>query len=313
MEIIMKRLFTLLFAVLLVPLVLCACFKAEIEDISLSKTNVEMIVGESVTITVTASPDEAEVKKISWSSSDNNVATVEDGTIKAKAFGTALVTAQTENGIKEICNVTVREKSVEAVVLSDSSTSVKKGSKIQLTAKVQPADAADYGLEWSSEDESIATVNEDGFVEGKKVGVTNIVCTTSNGKTATCTVTVKSGKPITPTAPTSESVSESTAPNTDEKASETDKRESSLAEHSGDVFPESSSRNLSESEVAGISGEQAQAAINEIFARNGYIFKSSELQSYYESKSWYAPDPNFSESKFNSYESYNISLFTKYR
>ncbi len=303
----MKKLISVLCLVCLVPFALCSCFEKEIEKLALSETSVELTVGDTAEISVSAEPPEAELKKISWKSSDKNIAVVEDGKIKAKSPGTATVTAETENGIKADCGVTVKDKEVTAVILSDRSTSVKKGGKIQLSARIQPADASDEGMEWLSADESIASVNSEGYVTGKKVGITQIICKMPNGKQATCIVTVKSGKPISPTLPSTAVEEESTSPTV--KSSESSEK----TENNGDIFPESSQRKLAESEVYGISPEKAQAAINEIFARHGYIFKDSKLRSFYESKPWYAPNSNFSESQFNEAERYNIYLFTKYR
>ena len=58
----------------------------------------------------------------------------------------------------------------------------------------------------------------------------------------------------------------------------------------------------------------AQDAINEIYARNGYIFKRNlAAKSYYESKPWYYGDPDFTTADFNQYEKRNIGLLEKYR
>lgn len=309
----MKRIIPMLCVIVTLPFILCSCFDSEIESITLSKSSVEMIVGDALTLDVSATPDSAEIKKLTWTTSDNNVVTVDNGKIKGKSAGTAVVTVTCDKGLKADCSVVVKDKEIEKVKLSESSTSVKKGSKIQLIAKIQPADAQGDGLVWSSNDESVATVNQEGFVTGKAVGTADIICRAPNGKEAVCSVIVKSGKPITPTGPTAATIQHSVAPTDDKNESTTGGESSASNSGNGEIFPESSSRKLSDSEVSGISSEKAQAAINEIFARNGYIFKDKELRSYYESKPWYSPDPNFSQSKFNAAESYNVALLSKYR
>lgn len=301
----MKKLISVMCFVFTIQFLFCSCFNTEIQSISLSESNLEITAGDTRSINVSVEPAEAEAKKITWTTSDNNIATVENGIIKGKSAGNAVVTVQTEDGLKASCNVTVKSKEITDVVLSDTSTSVKTGSRIQLTAKTIPSDAPNDGFVWSSSDESVAVIDSEGFVTGVKEGVATIVCKVKSGKEAACTVTVKSGKPIQPTAP-SDSATESTAPDSTAPGSSKNNTD-------GDIFPESSTRKLSESEVAGLSSERAQAAINEIFARNGYIFKDKELKKYYESKLWYTPDPNFSESKFNEAERYNVALFSKYR
>lgn len=309
----MRKLIPILCVILALPFMFCSCFDSEIEDISLSKSNVEMTVGDALTLNVSATPDSAEIKKLTWITSDNNVVTVDDGKIKGKSAGTAVITVTSDNGLDAVCSVTVNDKEIEKIKLSESSTSVKKGSKIQLIAKIQPADAPGDGIVWSSDNESVATVNQEGFVTGKAVGVADIICHAPNGKEAVCSVIVKSGKPITPTGPTAATIQHSVAP-TDGENEPTAKDKNSVNDNNyGEIFPESSSRKLSDSEIAGISSQKAQDAINEIFARNGYIFKDDKLRQYYESKPWYSPDPNFSQSKFNAAESYNVALLSKYR
>lgn len=86
------------------------------------------------------------------------------------------------------------------------------------------------------------------------------------------------------------------------------------------IFPESSVRQLTEAEISARlstftgyspSGSYKQDAINEIYARNGYVFKTASIQSYYEAKPWYTPNPAFT-GQFNATENYNISLLKKF-
>ena len=117
--------------------------------------------------------------------------TVNDGTVTGKAKGTAVVTAESESGLKRVCNVTILDKEIEGITGKRSSTSVKKGSKIQLEAKVKPVDAPSDNIVWSSSDPETASVDNNGMVLGENEGVAIITCETENGKKATCTVTVK--------------------------------------------------------------------------------------------------------------------------
>ena len=70
--------------------------------------------------------------------------------------------------------------------------------------------------------------------------------------------------------------------------------------------------NFTVDEVTGLGGDVAQDAINEIYARHGYVFKTKSIQKYYESRSWYHKNYNFSESDLSEIESYNIGLLRKY-
>lgn len=79
---------------------------------------------------------------------------------------------------------------VESVSVK-AATSITVGGTETLVAKVTPDDAFDASVKWKSSDTAVATVDENGKVTAVKAGTADITATTSNGKTATCTVTVK--------------------------------------------------------------------------------------------------------------------------
>lgn len=82
-------------------------------------------------------------------------------------------------------------------------------------------------------------------------------------------------------------------------------------DYSGGYLPESSQRALSDADVAGMSYDDLQMAINEIYARHGRIFQSESISGYFNSQSWYqgtVTAENFSESVFSSVESQNIQF-----
>lgn len=81
--------------------------------------------------------------------------------------------------------------SVTGVSLDHDSISLSPGSTMQLTATVEPADAADQSVTWSSDNEGVATVKADGLVTGAAEGTATVtVTTTDGGFTAECDVTV---------------------------------------------------------------------------------------------------------------------------
>ena len=82
-------------------------------NIILSKTELKLTEGGSETLTATVEPDDAYNKKVIWSSSDKNVATVdENGNVNAVAQGTAIitVTADANPQVTKTCTVTVKEE-----------------------------------------------------------------------------------------------------------------------------------------------------------------------------------------------------------
>lgn len=84
--------------------------------------------------------------------------------------------------------------SVTGVTLDRGAFSIAPGNSYQLTATVQPTSATNQSVSWSSSDESVATVTNDGTVTAVEEGTATITVTTAEGGyTATCTVTVEDG------------------------------------------------------------------------------------------------------------------------
>ena len=167
-----------------------------VSSISLDKTSLTMTEGETQSLTATVTPDNATDKSLSWSSSNNSVATISsDGQVTAVSAGSATITVKTNDGGKTAtCTVTVKAKviSVTGVSLNTTSLTMTEGDTQTLTATVSPSNATDKSVTWSSSNTSVATVSSSGVVTAKSPGTATItVRTNDGGKTATCTVTVK--------------------------------------------------------------------------------------------------------------------------
>lgn len=145
-----------------------------VETISLSSENISLCIGESETITATVYPSNATDKTITWSSSNESVATVSNGVITAVMGGTTTITA-TAGGISNSCFVTVVVP-VTNIILSENSISLVTGSTYKIKATVNPSNATDKIVTWSSSNESIATV-ENGLITAVSVGNTQISAT----------------------------------------------------------------------------------------------------------------------------------------
>ena len=165
-----------------------------VTGVSLSQTSATLQFGETLALTATVSPANATNKRVTWSSSNQDVATVdENGVVTAKTTaGTATITATTAVGAKKAtCTVTVTHVPVTGVSLSQTSAAIEVGETLTLTATVAPDNATNKGVTWSSSNETIATVDENGVVTGKSAGMTSITVTTDDQKkTATCKVSV---------------------------------------------------------------------------------------------------------------------------
>ena len=165
-----------------------------VTGVSLDRTSVELTEGDVTTLVATITPTNASNKNVSWTSSDPEVATVEDGRVTAHKVGTATITVRTEDGDHTAtCTITVKPKDhpVIGVSLDKQSLEITVGEESTLTATVSPANASNPNVVWSSSDSSVATVSR-GKVTGTGAGTATITATTEDGGyTATCEVTVK--------------------------------------------------------------------------------------------------------------------------
>ena len=177
------------FVIMTLGLVSC---KEEVHEIlassvTLDKTSVEVLIGQTVHLSATVLPEATTDKTIRWSSSDDSVAMVDEGTVTAHKVGQATIKATCGN--KEAsCVVNVLPIVVEEISFNKTSVSVKAGETVTLTATVKPDDATDKTVTWSTSDASVATVN-DGVVTAKKVGTATITAKAGD-KSATCEITV---------------------------------------------------------------------------------------------------------------------------
>ena len=161
------------------------------ESVTLNIMKTELRIGQTVQLLANVLPPNATEKSVAWSSSDAGVATVdENGLVTAVSIGTTVITATSVNGLKAECAVTVAPTPVESVTLNHAAATLNSGETLQLTATLLPEDATDKSVAWSSTDTGVATVDEIGWITAVSVGTSVITCTTVNGHTAECTVTV---------------------------------------------------------------------------------------------------------------------------
>ncbi|MBO4230884.1 MAG: Ig-like domain-containing protein [Bacteroidales bacterium] len=171
-----------------------------VDSVSISKTTITLVEGDSETLSVTVSPSTATNKSVSWSSSRPDVATVdEDGKVTAVKAGAASITVITTDGSKTAkCDVTVEPRPipVAGISLDKSSLELVEDEEASLIATIAPSDASNKTFTWSSSNTQIATVDDSGKVTAVAPGTATITATTADGgKTAACAVSVEA-KPI---------------------------------------------------------------------------------------------------------------------
>ena len=131
---------------------------------------------------------------LTWSSSDNSVATVnKDGVVTGVKNGTTVITVVTENKKVTSASVTV-QTSPTSITLSTNKIVLEKytNKNYQLKATVRPTNANVYtNVSWTSSNNGIVTVNGNGYVTAIGTGTATITATTGNGLSARCTVVVE--------------------------------------------------------------------------------------------------------------------------
>ena len=170
-------------------------------QLKLNVDSVQMGRWETFLISPEIGPDEETI--YAFASSKPKVATVsQNGVIYAKKKGTATIGVRTHNGLTAYIRVNVAA-APSVLALSASRLDLQPGDTAQLAYRLSGASTR---IEWTSSDESVATVDNAGVVTALKDGTAVITAKTYNGVQASCGVTVKgpaSEPPETPTEPSS--------------------------------------------------------------------------------------------------------------
>ena len=170
-------------------------YEVQAQSITLDKTAIDLLEGNTDKLTATVLPENASNKKVVWSSSDETIATVDqEGNVTAVKSGQADITAKVEGtNLSASCKVIVTEKEIktESIVLDKTALGLLEGSTDKLISTVLPENAVNKEVIWASSDESIAKVDENGNVTAIKEGQATIIAKVANTDLiATCEVNV---------------------------------------------------------------------------------------------------------------------------
>lgn len=167
-----------------------------VSSITLDKSEASLTIGETLQLTATLLPEEATDKSVTWSSSDEKVATVTaEGLATAVGIGKAVITATTNDGtsLSATCEITVLPVYVTSVTLNYTEYAIEttKTKTLQLTSTVLPDNATDKSLTWETSDDTVATVSDTGLVTIWKTGYALITATANDGSgcKAECIIT----------------------------------------------------------------------------------------------------------------------------
>ncbi|MGN0149318.1 MAG: Ig-like domain-containing protein [Clostridia bacterium] len=134
-----------------------------------------------------------------WSSSNPEIASVENGTVTPHKAGTTDITVSI-NGteLSDICRVTVTQAAQGIDISQDTMELSVGGAKGELSVTISPSDANNKKVTWQSDDTAVAAVSSNGIVTPVSVGTANITATAEDGDfSVSCAVTVTENVPVT--------------------------------------------------------------------------------------------------------------------
>lgn len=172
------------------------CRSKEIKSLSFADNMVSVSQDGTIKLIVIVNPSELSDSHLTWRSSDTSIVTVDkNGIVKGINVGRAIITVTSDNGKTASITVEVTKEAVEvkSIKLSPNKSSIDAGSTTQVRAVIEPLDATERDLIWTSSDTSVATVDSNGIVTGLKSGTVTITAKTKDGKViGNTTITVKS-------------------------------------------------------------------------------------------------------------------------
>ena len=175
-----------------------------VTGVTLNKTGLTLYTGSTGnfdTLVAEVQPSNATVKTVTWSTTNPNVASVTPSgqvaaaaQVTAIATGSATIIVTTNEGSKTAtCAVNVLPVAVPVtgVTLNKTSLTLSVNQSETLIPTIQPSNATNQGVSWSSSNTIVATVNGSGLVAAVGPGTATITATTQDGnKTATCALNV---------------------------------------------------------------------------------------------------------------------------
>ena len=165
-----------------------------IEQIKLQSQKLNLEKEETRKLPLTCIPNDAEDTRVAWNSSNNDIVKVSnDGNVTAIKPGRAFVYAVSvvDNNVKDSCEIIVLQHIQSLTIEPKKIPMASLGERIKLQTKILPEDATDKSIRWSSSNQSVCTVTNDGTVIATGNGSTVVLAYTNDGNIpATCVVTV---------------------------------------------------------------------------------------------------------------------------
>lgn len=155
-------------------------------------------VGETVSLSAEVTPEDATMPGIVWTSGDERIATVDaNGVVTGVKRGNVRLIASVADGsgVRANLNLKVVQKA-ESITLDKTDVTVDVGRTAVLRATVLPKDTDERGVVWTSSDESVATVNNQGRVTAVALGTCEITCESKTSGEVKAAATVRVQQPV---------------------------------------------------------------------------------------------------------------------
>lgn len=186
---------------------------------------------------------------------------------------------------------------LESIAAYPETLNLSQGGRETIQVVLTPSDAKNQDLIWASSNREVATVDESGRVTALSEGSCTITIASKEYSKISCYVEVIVGDGVGQEA--------STVAPTDSYVVYVEET------NAASVYP---TYYLSESEVGAMDPEQLQFVINQIYAKNGYVFRTAEIQNYFSQMPWYVPvSSDTSRLQMSSLDRSNLNLLVRYR
>ena len=163
----------------------------KVTDVTLSETSQELLTDEEFSLEPHIEPSGLKNVSLEWTSSDVSIASVQDGVVKALSPGFAEITVTTGNGCTATCFIEVRDPVLpEWLELSKDEFSLMVDDSFALDVTIYPENVDDTSVVWETSNENVLSVSQNGVITAKAEGTAVITVTSSNGLSASATVTV---------------------------------------------------------------------------------------------------------------------------
>lgn len=170
----------------------------QVTRVKLTSPAKSVAVGETLQLTAAFQPENATRPQVTWTSGDERIATVDaEGRVTGVKRGTARIIATATDGSGVRTNISLQvAQGAEQITLDRGEVTVDVKRNAVLKATVLPKDTNDKKVIWSSSDESVATVNNQGRVTGVSLGECEIICTSASSGSVEARATVHVQQPV---------------------------------------------------------------------------------------------------------------------